>query len=83
MEQQTFEGTWEEILAHAPKLTGRQVRLTILTGDLSQPPTETLDKLLKGRVGRVNFQPSNLSEQTREAFTHLLQEKHDSSKLNP
>jgi len=26
-----FEGTWEEIAAHAPKLAGRKVRLTLLT----------------------------------------------------
>jgi hypothetical protein len=31
-----IEGTWEEIAAHGPELTGRRVRLTLL-------PTETDD----------------------------------------
>jgi hypothetical protein len=27
-----LEGTWEEILAHAPELAGKRVRLTVLEG---------------------------------------------------
>lgn len=34
--------------------------------------TETLAHKLKGRVGRVHFQPSDLSERVGEAFTELL-----------
>ncbi len=83
MEQQTFEGTWEEILLRASELTGRRVRLIILTNETSSyPSTDTLDKSLQGRVGQVNFQPSNLSEHTREAFADILSAKYDPSRLN-
>ncbi|MCC5617118.1 hypothetical protein LC605_18945 [Nostoc sp. CHAB 5836] len=63
MEQQTFEGTWEEILLRASELRGRRVKLIILTNETSSDAsTDTLDKSLQGRVGQVNFQPSNLDE---------------------
>ncbi|MGK7873017.1 MAG: hypothetical protein AB4426_06815 [Xenococcaceae cyanobacterium] len=82
MEQQTLEGTWEEILQHSAELAGQRVRLTILPHQSSKSPTtQTLDQRLKGRVGRVNFQPSDLSEGVGEAFTELLDAK-NSSKLN-
>ncbi len=77
MEQHSFEGTWEEILRYAPELVGRRVRLTVLSGESSKSQNgTTLDQVLKGRVGRVQFQPANLSTRTREAFTDLLAEKH-------
>ncbi len=77
MEQHFFEGTWEEILRYAPELVGRRVRLTVLSTENSKPQNEaTLDQVLKGRVGRVQFQPSNLSTRTKEAFTDLLVEKY-------
>lgn len=82
MKQQTLEGTWEEILQHSADLAGQRVRLTILPAQSSKhPTTQTLDQRLKGRVGRVNFQPSDLSERVGEAFTELLETK-DSSTLN-
>ncbi len=77
MEQRSFEGTWEEILRYAPELVGRRVRLTVLSNESSQSQNgATLDQVLNGRVGRVQFQPSNLSTRTREAFTDLLVEKY-------
>ena len=82
MEQNTLEGTWEEILQHSAKLAGQRVRLTILPNQSANSSTpETLDQKLKGRVGRVHFQPSDLSERVGEAFTELLDVK-DSSALN-
>jgi hypothetical protein len=33
-----LEGTWEEIIAHAPALTGRKVRLIVLDGEPEPPP---------------------------------------------
>ena len=82
MEQQTLEGTWEEILQHSAELAGQRVRLTILPHQSSKSASmQTLDQRLKGRVGRVNFQPSNLSERVGEAFTELLEAK-DSSTSN-
>jgi hypothetical protein len=82
MEQPTFEGTWEEILLHSSELAGQRVRLTVLTNEVSSQTTNTLDKLLLGRVGRVNFQPSNLSERTGEAFAELLEAEYNSSGLS-
>ena len=82
MEQHTIEGTWEEILQHSAELAGQRVRLTILPDkSTNSSTTETLDQKLKGRVGRVHFQPSDLSERVGEAFTELLDVK-DSSALN-
>jgi hypothetical protein len=81
MEQQTLEGTWEEILQHGAELAGRRVRLTILTDKRTSnsPTAETLDQKLQGRLGRVNFQPSDLSERVGEAFTELLEAKNPSA----
>ncbi|NJN91444.1 MAG: hypothetical protein HC878_14470 [Leptolyngbyaceae cyanobacterium SL_5_14] len=77
MERWSFEGTWEEILRHAPELVGRRVRLIVLSNESSEPQNgATLDQVLKGRVGRVQFQPSNLSTRTKEVFTDLLVEKY-------
>jgi hypothetical protein len=77
MEQRSFEGTWEEILRYAPELAGQRVRLTVLSNESSKlQSSATLDQTLKGRVGRVQFQPSNLSTLTKEAFTDLLVEKY-------
>lgn len=77
MEQRSFEGTWEEILLHAPELIGRRVRLTVLSNENSKPQNQvTLDQLLKGRIGRVQFQPSDLSTRTKEAFADLLVNKY-------
>jgi hypothetical protein len=77
MEQRTFEGTWEEIQLHASELIGRRVKLTVLSFDdpKSQQPV-TLDQILKGRVGQVRFQPSNLSARTKEAFADILADKY-------
>ncbi len=61
--QQVLEGTWEEIVLHAAELSGQRVRLTILTvqqGENVVAPEETLDKILRGRVGKVNFQLSTV-----------------------
>jgi hypothetical protein len=82
MEQRSFEGNWEEILHRASEFAGQRVRLTILSNESSIPPDEaTLDQVLKGRVGRVQFQPANLSTHKKEAFTDLLVEKYGSSGL--
>lgn len=83
MEQQTFEGTWEEILLHASELVGRRVKLTVVDSESPKPPTaNTLDKRLQGRVGRVHFQPSDLSERTGDAFADLMVAKHKPSELS-
>jgi hypothetical protein len=77
VEQRTLEGTWEEILLHAPELVGQRVKLTVLSPEEKQPPAQvTLDQALNGRVGRVQFLPSDLSARTKSAFGDILAEKH-------
>ena len=62
MEQQILEITWKKILQHGAELTGQIVRLTILSNhSLNSSTKETLADKLKRRVGRVYFQPSDLS----------------------
>jgi hypothetical protein len=69
MEQYFFEGTWEDVLRHGPELAGQRVRLTVLTKDSPESQKEvTLAQALKGRVGRMEFQPRDLSTRTTEAF---------------
>ncbi len=70
MQNQTLEGTWEEILRYAPQLSGQNVRLTILP----KPSTTTLslDQLLKNRVGEVSFEPTDLSDRTYETYVALI-----------
>lgn len=83
MEQQTFEGTWEEILLHSSELVSQRVRLTVLRNDAEDhPAVKTLDTVLRGRVGCISFQPSNLSERTEEAFAELLESKYNPSGLD-
>jgi len=76
MEQRKLEGTWEEILQHSAELEGKRVILTILPSLSSNDSVKpTLDQVLKGRVGRVNFMPSDLSERVEEIFTEILGNK--------
>jgi hypothetical protein len=45
VETRPFEGTWEEVARHGPKLTGKRVRLTVL-GE-PQPQTQLDSALAK------------------------------------
>lgn len=80
MEQQTFEGTWEEILLHASEFAGKRIKLTVLSDETAEHSDLcSLTKLLEGRVGQVSFHPSDLSEHTGEAFADLLEGKPNTS----
>lgn len=82
VEQRTLEGTWEEILLYAPELIGRRVKLTVLSSeDIKSQQPVTLDRILKGRVGRIRFQPSNLSARTKAAFADILADKYKLPRL--
>jgi hypothetical protein len=83
MEQRSVEGTWEKILCYSPELIGRRVRLTVLPNETSEAQNKTtLDKLLEGRVGRVQFQPANLSVNVKESFADLLVNKYNLPELD-
>ena len=77
--QQIFEGTWEEVLLHADELVGQRVKLIVLTNQLA--PSVTLDQMLQHRVGKVSFQPTNLSENTSRVFTDIVAKKHQEHNL--
>ena len=71
MEPTQLEGTWEEILQHSAELKGKRVILTILPSPFSDASVQpTLDQALKGKVGRVNFQPSDLSGRSKREKHH-------------
>lgn len=83
VEQRILEGTWEEILLYAPELVGQRVKLTVLSsGDSNSQPPVTLGEILRGRVGRIRFQPSNLSTRTKAAFADILADKYNLPRLD-
>ena len=79
MAQQTYEGTWEEIVVHAAQLVGKRVKLIVLD-EISESreslPTRSLAETLKGKVGIVDGASPNLSENTGKKFADIVAEKH-------
>lgn len=62
-----MRGIWEEISQHNAQLVDPRVRLTILPDKSANSITkEALNQKLKGRVGRIYFQPLDLSERVGE-----------------
>ena len=79
MVRQTFEGTWEQIVAHAAELAGRHVRVTVF--DDAPAAKQGLEQLMAGYVGSVTSdKPHHFSEQTKEAFEQIVEEKHNNRK---
>jgi hypothetical protein len=64
METTTLEGTWEEILQHAPQLAGQWVKVTILDQPIASsqthepipqpPPAEASEDPLSSFIGAVS-----------------------------
>jgi hypothetical protein len=79
MEQRIFEGTWEELLSQSAEFRGQRLRVVVIENtEVPAAIQPTLDKLLAGRVGKVKFQPSDLSTRTGVAFAESLDEQHRS-----
>ena len=82
MSAQILEGTWEEITRYASELSGKRVRLTVLSDEVSvdEAQQETLDKMLAGLTGAVQSNGgkggSRLSECTGADFAEDLVLKH-------
>lgn len=80
MEQQVFEGTWEEIALHAKELSGRRVRITVLNDESTPTLDQTLSDLLQAaetlEPQRQQSTPFNLSEDSGKAFTDIVVEKY-------
>ena len=82
MEQQIYEGTWEEIntqlAAHQEELRRyRRVRLIVVPQEgpmetQNETKQQTLAERFAGRIGRLSFEPADLSERTKEAYAELL-----------
>lgn len=83
MAYQELEGTWEEILAHAPELAGHRLRVTVLES-LETEQTETkrpsLAETLRGKIGILDGASPDLSQKTGEKFTSLMEEKYSSKR---
>ena len=72
MTEQVLEGTWEEIIGHAPELSGRRVRVTILLDEPGQSNRAMLDAMQK-IAARNQDKPLTSGEDTQR----LLREARD------
>lgn len=86
MEQQVFEGTWEEMATHAKELSGRRVRITVLNDEDTPTLDQTLSDLLRAaetlEPQEQQSMPFNLSEDTGKAFTDIVVEKYNKQGFN-
>jgi len=86
MEQQVFEGTWEEIAIHADQLSGRRIRVTVLNDEGTLTLDQTLLDLLQAaevlESQRQQEAPFNPTEDTGKAFTDIVLEKYKKQGFN-
>ena len=67
-----WEGTWEEIAAHAEEFKGRRVQLMVFTanGTANAMPfvekPQTLDKWLEGYIGVIDGPETDISSRAKE-----------------
>lgn len=76
-EPQVIEGTREEVgeqLQRFPK--EQRFRLIALPPIEDQEEGPTLAERFAGRVGRLSFEPTDLSERTEEYYGDLLKKKY-------
>ncbi len=57
MLEQTFEGTWEEVVQHADELTGKQVRVTIVEQAPAVQPNLVMQEALRKVAARNQGKP--------------------------
>lgn len=86
MENQVFEGKWEEIATHAKELSGRRVRITVLNDESSPTLDQTLSELLQAaetlEPQEQQSMPFNPAEDTGKAFTDIVVEKYKKQGFN-
>lgn len=76
-----FEGTLKEILAQSPDLLDRRVRVTVLEAQpvTSEAPRRmSVAESLGSKIGMLDGGSPDLSQNTGEAFTDLIAQKHQS-----
>jgi hypothetical protein len=77
---QVFEGSWEEISAHADDLKDRDDLMLIVpsrgraANDAGRP--RNLAEAMKGYIGSCDFGDANLSVNTSEKYAKLLAERY-------
>ncbi len=57
MLEQTFEGTWEEVVQHADELAGKHVRVTVLAETSAGQPNLAMQETLRKVVARNHGKP--------------------------
>ncbi len=76
---QLIHGSWEELSARAEEFKNRGDLMLIIPGDDQEKTVVSnemnLAEALKGKIGLVSFDPTDLSEDTGGKFTDLLREK--------
>ena len=83
MAYQELEGTWEEILAHAPELAGHRLKVTVLEAletEQTEKKRPSLSETLRGKIGILDGASPDLSQKTGEKFASLMEEKYSSQR---
>lgn len=80
MKQQVFEGIWEEMAIHAEELSGRRVRVTVLSDQETPTLDRTLSELLEAaetlKLEEQQLMPPHPSKDIGKAFTDIVVEKY-------
>ena len=66
MTHQILEGTWEEISCHASELSGRRVRLTVLSDQENREPNEVMLAAMQRIAKRNQDKPLTSSKTTQD-----------------
>jgi hypothetical protein len=79
---QIYEGTWEEIAAHAEEWENKRLRVSVeVLEEESANEQARLQNVLSGLVGASKGLPPDLSENTGQKFAEIIAEKHQEGRL--
>ena len=79
-----LEGTWAEIRAQQPDWENKRLRVEVLEetearNGVAAPEDDedfSLAERLRGRMGRVAFEPTDLAARSEEYFAKFMDEEH-------
>lgn len=66
MLEQTFEGTWEEVVQHADELAGKHVRVTVLVEAPAVQPNLAMQEALRKVAARNHGKPLTSGVDTQQ-----------------
>lgn len=66
MLEETFEGTWEEVVEHSAELAGKHVRVTILADAPAVQPNLAMQEALRKVAARNQGKPLISGEDTQQ-----------------